>query len=60
MAGLDPAIHVFGIPERKTWITGSRLRQGSAGLTSALGRRSLSEGGKTGDDSLFVAGISAW
>src|SRR5882762_9666778 len=30
----------------------SRLRQGFAGATDALGRRSLSEGGKQGDDTL--------
>jgi hypothetical protein len=31
-------------------MAGSRLRQGSAGLTSALGRQSLGEGGKPGHD----------
>jgi hypothetical protein len=29
---------------------GSRLRQGYAGATSSLGRRSFSEGGKSGHD----------
>jgi len=31
-------------------MAGSRLRQGSAGLMSAPGRRSFSEGGKSGRD----------
>jgi hypothetical protein len=50
MAGLDPAIHVFLIFAIKTWMPGTRLRQGYAGATSSLGRRSFSEGGKAGHD----------
>src|SRR5690349_15492768 len=34
----------------KTWMPGTRLRQGSAGPTSSLGRRSFSEGGKAEHD----------
>jgi diadenosine tetraphosphate (Ap4A) HIT family hydrolase len=45
-------------------MAGARLRQGSAGLANTLGRRSFSEGGKPGHDTLFIPGIqmpaSAW
>jgi hypothetical protein len=33
-----PAIHVFRLwPQSKTWMPGSRLRQGYAGATNSLG-----------------------
>src|SRR5258708_37617608 len=36
----------------KTWMPGTRLRQGFAEAVSALARRSFSEGGKAGHDEL--------
>jgi hypothetical protein len=37
-ARLCPAIHVFRLwPQGKTWMPGSRLRQGYAGATNLLG-----------------------
>ncbi|OKO75926.1 hypothetical protein AC630_23820 [Bradyrhizobium sp. AS23.2] len=44
MTGLDPAIQGFRAAPR-TWMPGTRLRQGFAGLP-VLGRRSFSEDGK--------------
>jgi len=49
-ARLCPAINAYPLKESKTWIAGSRLRYSSAGQSSTLGRRSLGEGGKPGDD----------
>jgi hypothetical protein len=46
MAGLVPAIHVFpGQGAAKTWMPGTRLRQGFAAL-AVLVRRSFSEDGQ--------------
>jgi hypothetical protein len=55
MAGLDPAIHDF-LPlwTFKTWMPGTRLRQGFAGATNSLGRRSFSGGGKAGHDAFCL------
>src|ERR1700752_5315639 len=38
-------------------MAGARLRQGPAGRQNPLGRRSFSDGGKTGHDALFIPGI---
>ena len=54
MAGLVPPIHVFFCCETaKTWMLGTRLRQGFAEALSALARRSFSEGGKVGHDGVW-------
>src|SRR5438552_2561582 len=59
MPGLDPGIRVFPALKqvRRRWP--GRLRQGSAGPTSTLGRRSFSEGGKPGHNASMVANDGA-
>jgi hypothetical protein len=37
MAGLDPAIHVFGAAKSKAWMPGTRLHQGYAVATDSPG-----------------------
>jgi hypothetical protein len=53
ITGLDPVIHfLWKNLLRRMMMPGSRLRQGFAGLSS-VGRRSFSEGGKSGHNECY-------
>jgi len=48
MVGLVPAIHVFVSEKRKTWMPGSRLRQGFAGRQHRSAAEALAKAASPG------------